>query len=56
MPESLSTRRDFLRSTSVAGASLLLPVMAVAQQKAAPEKQKDEDGDQKERTSPLPKT
>jgi hemerythrin-like domain-containing protein len=43
MPESLSTRRNFLRSTSVAGASLLVPVLAVAQQKAAPEKQKDKD-------------
>jgi hemerythrin-like domain-containing protein len=43
MPESLSTRRNFLRSTSVAGASLLLPVLAVAQQKAAPEKPKDKD-------------
>jgi hemerythrin-like domain-containing protein len=48
MPESLSTRRNFLRSTSVAGASLLVPVLAVAQQKAAPEKQKDKDGDKKD--------
>lgn len=48
MPESLSTRRNFLRSTSVAGASLLLPVLAVAQHKAAPEKQKDKDGDKKD--------
>jgi hypothetical protein len=48
MLESLSTRRNFLRSTSVAGASLLLPVLAVAQQKAAPEKQKDKGGDKKD--------
>ncbi len=47
MPESHSTRRNFLRDTSFAGAGLLVPMIAGAQQKAeeqkqeAPEKEKE---------------
>jgi hemerythrin-like domain-containing protein len=40
MHESPSTRRNFLRHTSIAGAGLLVPVLA-AQDKAAPDKDKD---------------
>jgi hemerythrin-like domain-containing protein len=39
MPEA-PTRRDFLRHTSIAGASVLIPALAVAQQKPVPEKDK----------------
>lgn len=50
MSELTSTRRGFLRRTSIAGAGLLMPIMA-AQQKAAPDKDKDKaKGD--ERISP----
>ena len=40
MAESPATRRDFLRRTSIAGRGLLAPVLAVAQEKAAPDKDK----------------
>jgi hemerythrin-like domain-containing protein len=40
MPEGPSTRRSFLRQTSIAGTGLLLPVAAVAQQKAPAQKEK----------------
>jgi hemerythrin-like domain-containing protein len=40
MAESPATRRDFLRRTSIGGAALLMPVLAVAQEKAAPDKDK----------------
>jgi len=39
MPDSPSTRRNFLRNSSIAGAGLLLPALSVAQ--AAPEKDKE---------------
>jgi hemerythrin-like domain-containing protein len=41
MPDSPSTRRNFLRNNSIAGAGLLLPTLAVTQ--AAPEKEKEKD-------------
>ena len=40
MPDSTSTRRRFLHQTSIAGAGLLVPVLAAAQQKPVPEKDK----------------
>jgi hemerythrin-like domain-containing protein len=40
MPETPATRRSFLRHTSIAGASLLLPALATSQEKAAPDKDK----------------
>ena len=40
MAESPATRRDFLRRTSIGGAALLMPVLAVGQEKAAPDKGK----------------
>jgi hemerythrin-like domain-containing protein len=40
MPNLPSTRRDFLRHTSAAGAITLIPVLADAQQKAVPENEK----------------
>jgi hemerythrin-like domain-containing protein len=48
MPESPSTRRNFLRQASIAGSSLLLPGLVVAQEKAAPEEEKDKDKDKKD--------
>lgn len=39
MPEA-STRRDFLRHTSIVGAGALMPALAVAQQKPVPENDK----------------
>jgi len=41
MPDA--TRRNFLQQTSIAGASLLLPVLAAAQDKPAPQDKKDAD-------------
>jgi len=38
MPEA-SSRRDFLRNTSIVGASVLVPALAAAQQKPVPEKE-----------------
>jgi hemerythrin-like domain-containing protein len=43
MSESSSTRRNFLRHTSIAGAGLLLPVMTPAQEKAVPDNDKSKD-------------
>jgi hemerythrin-like domain-containing protein len=40
MPDASSTRRSFLHQTSIAGAGLLVPVAAMAQQKAAPQNDK----------------
>jgi len=40
MAESAATRRDFLRRTSIGSAALVMPVLAVAQEKAAPDKDK----------------
>lgn len=40
MPKAGSTRRDFLRHSSVAGAGLLAPVLAAAQQEPVPESDK----------------
>ena len=40
MPEWPSTRRSFVRQTSIAGAGLLVPSLAAAQQKVAPKKEK----------------
>jgi hemerythrin-like domain-containing protein len=40
VPEPASTRRKFLRHTTIAGAGLLVPVLA-AQEKASPDKGKD---------------
>jgi len=40
MPKWLATRRSFVRQTSIAGAGLLVPSLAAAQQKVAPEKEK----------------
>jgi len=37
MPEAPSTRREFLRHTSVASASLLVPVLAAGPEKTAPD-------------------
>ena len=41
MPDSPSTRRNFLRNSSIAGAGLFLPALAVTQ--AAPKKEKEKD-------------
>jgi len=43
MPEPRSTRRNFLRHTSIASAGLLMPILAVAREKAAPDKDKDKE-------------
>jgi len=43
MPEPPSTRRHFLRQTSIASVSALIPIMAAAQQKAAPDAAPDRD-------------
>ncbi|HWO32861.1 MAG TPA: hemerythrin domain-containing protein [Candidatus Acidoferrum sp.] len=43
MSESSSTRRGFLRNSSIAGAGLLVPVLASALQKAAPDKDKEKE-------------
>ena len=40
MPDAPSTRRRFLHQTSIAGAGLLVPVAAMAQQKPAPQNDK----------------
>ena len=40
MPEPASTRRNFLQQTSIAGAGLLVPALAAAQEKSAPDKDK----------------
>jgi hemerythrin-like domain-containing protein len=45
MPEA-SSRRNFLRQTSIAGAGLLVPVAALAQQKAPAAKDKSEGGEE----------
>jgi hemerythrin-like domain-containing protein len=42
MSELSSTRRGFLRNSSIAGAGLLVPVLVSAQQKAAPDNDKEE--------------
>jgi hemerythrin-like domain-containing protein len=42
MLEGISTRRDFLRHTSVASAGVLIPAFAIAQENAVPEKEKPE--------------
>ncbi len=41
MPELFSTRRNFLRHTSIASAGLLVPILAAAQEKAGADKDKD---------------
>ena len=43
MSELSSTRRGFLRNSSIAGAGLLAPVLVSAQQKAAPDKDKEKE-------------
>ncbi len=48
MPEAPATRRNFLRHSSIAGAGLLLPVLAGAQQKAGPEKEPEKEKDKKD--------
>jgi hemerythrin-like domain-containing protein len=45
MSESSSTRRNFLRHTSLAGAGLLLPGLVAAQQKATAKKDKEKEND-----------
>ena len=40
MPDTPSTRRNFLLNSSVAGAGLLVPALAAAQDKPAPDKDK----------------
>jgi hemerythrin-like domain-containing protein len=40
MPELPSTRRNFLRQVSIGGTGLVVPTLAVAQQKATPDKDK----------------
>lgn len=47
MPESPSTRRNFLRHASIAASGLLLPGLVVAQEQAA-EEEKDKDKDKKD--------
>ena len=43
MSDSPFTRRNFLRNSSIAGASLLVPALVIAQEKAAPEHDKDKE-------------
>lgn len=47
MPESPSTRRYFLRNSSIAGAGLLLPALSVAQ--AASERDKEKHGEKEKK-------
>jgi len=47
MHETSSTRRSFLRHTSIAGAGVLVPALALSQEKAVPDKDKGkEKGDE----------
>lgn len=50
MPETVSTRRNFLHQTSIAGAALLAPSLALAQQK--PDADKDKGKGKGEEISP----
>ena len=43
MTDLPSTRRNFLRHTSIASAGLLMPVLAAAQEKAGPDKDKNKE-------------
>jgi hemerythrin-like domain-containing protein len=43
MNDSLSSRRNFLRQSSIAGAVLWMPAIAAAQQKSEPEKGREEE-------------
>jgi hemerythrin-like domain-containing protein len=43
MSDSPFTRRNFLRNSSIAGAGLLVPALVIAQEKAAPEHDKDKE-------------
>src|SRR5260370_37842880 len=43
MTDLPSTRRDFLQQTSIAGAGLLVPALAAAQEKSAPDKDNDKE-------------
>jgi hemerythrin-like domain-containing protein len=52
MSEPCSTRRNFLRHTSIAGAGFLLPVLSVAQKKDAPETGKEKGKDKGDNISP----
>jgi len=56
MPETAHTRRNFLRQTSIAGAALTAPFLAVAQQKPESDKAKGEEEKKKTKEFLLPKT